>query len=175
MRPAGHAAVSAVIGASVWGATGSPLAGGVALSVGVLMDVDHIIDYYQGRVRRQSDKVFILFHGWEYSIVGLVILGLVYYQPILLAATLAHLGHVATDHFRNGLAPLGYFILYRVWVRFDAQKIAPGRDVDQPYPSLHDLFHSRSLWDPWYRRETETWIADAVADEPGEPGTRSKK
>jgi hypothetical protein len=40
---------------------------------------------------------------------------------------LGHLGHVATDHFHNRLTPLSYFIFYRIWVRFDVEKISPGR------------------------------------------------
>ncbi len=92
------------------------------------MDVDHLVDLYQSWIRHRPNQVLVLLHGWEYSIAGLLILGLVFYHPIFLAAVLGHLGHVATDHFHNRLTPLGYFILYRAWVRFDARKIAPGRE-----------------------------------------------
>ncbi|NQW21909.1 MAG: hypothetical protein HQ475_00530 [SAR202 cluster bacterium] len=47
-----HSAISAGIGARVWGITGSPTAGAVALGVGVLTDVDHIFDFYQWYERK---------------------------------------------------------------------------------------------------------------------------
>ena len=45
--PMGHTAISAVIGTSVWGVTGSHLVGGVTIGVGVAVDVDHLLDYYR--------------------------------------------------------------------------------------------------------------------------------
>ena len=175
MGPVGHTAISTVIGASVWGATGSPLAGGVAVGVGVFVDVDHLVDLYQSWIRHRPNQVLVLLHGWEYSIAGLLILGLVFYHPIFLAAVLGHLGHVATDHFHNRLTPLGYFILYRAWVRFDARKIAPGRESAHFHHSLPAFFPFRRLWEPWYRRKIEPWFADRVTAAPEDEGTHPKK
>ena len=166
MGPVGHTAVSTVIGASVWGATGSPLAGAVAVGAGVVVDIDHLVDYYRWWVMRRPDKVLVLLHGWEYSIVGLLVLNLVFYHPIFLAVVLAHLGHVATDHFHNRLSPLGYSIVYRAWVRFDAQKIAPGIHLEYSYLSLPGMFPMRRMWEPWYRRKIEPWIAARVGTRP---------
>ena len=101
MGPVGHCAISAGIGAGVWGITGSSAAGGAALAVGVLIDVDHLVDFYQWYVRRKRNKIYQFFHAWEYSIIGLLLLGVFFYHSVPLATALAHLGHVATDHFRN--------------------------------------------------------------------------
>ena len=163
MGPVGHTAISTVIGATVWGTTGSPLAGGIAVGVGVLIDVDHLIDYYRWWVSGRPNKFFVVFHGWEYSFIGILMLALGYYDPILLAVTLAHLGHIMTDHLYNRMTPLGYFILYRAWVRFDAGKLAPGIDLADSYQSLPEMFPLRPLWEPWYRRRVEPWIARRVA------------
>ena len=82
--------------------------------MGVLTDVDHLFDYYQWYVRRKKGKIYLFFHAWEYSIAGLLMLGLIYYHPVFLAAVLAHLGHVTADHFHNNLtlgvipSPIGY-------------------------------------------------------------------
>ena len=46
MGPVAHTVVSTAIGVSIWGATGSSTAGGVAGGVGVLVDIDHSVDYY---------------------------------------------------------------------------------------------------------------------------------
>ena len=118
MGPVGHIAISTVIGASVWGATGSPAASGAAVGVRVLVDVDHAIDYYQEWVKRRPYLVLKLLHGWEYSIVGLLVLGFIYYHPVLLAVTLAHLGHLALDHYHHRSSVLVYFISRRAWLRW---------------------------------------------------------
>lgn len=169
MGPVGHSAISTVIGASVWGVTGSPLAGGVTVAAGVAVDIDHLLDYYQLWVKRRNNKVYVLFHAWEYSFLGFLVLGFWYYHPILLAGVLAHLGHVATDHFHNRLTPLGYFILYRVWVRFESKKIASGAHSGHSYRDLPDLFPFRRIWEPCYRRKIEPWIAARVDSAPRDP------
>ena len=63
MGPVGHTVISTVVGASVWGVTGSPLAGVVAAGVGVLVDVDHLVDLYQSLIRRKTHLVIVPFHG----------------------------------------------------------------------------------------------------------------
>ena len=79
MGPIGHSAISAGIGAGVWGVTDSPVAGGAALGVGVLTDVDHLFDVYQWYMRRKQGKLFLLFHAWEYGIAGLLTLLFLFY------------------------------------------------------------------------------------------------
>jgi len=84
MGPVGHTAISTVLGASVWGVTGSPLAGGVAAGVGVLVDVDHLVNLYQSWIKRKTHLVIVPFHGWEYSIAGLLVLCCAFYHLIFL-------------------------------------------------------------------------------------------
>ncbi len=158
MGPVGHAAISTVVGASVWGVTGSPLAGGVTAGVGVLVDVDHLVDLYQSWIRGKTHLVIVPFHGWEYSIAALLVLCFAFYHPVFLAVIIGHLSHVATDHFHNRLTPLGYFVLYRAWVRFDAHKIAPGRDSAYFHHNLTSFFPFKGLWEPWYLRKVEPWF-----------------
>ena len=158
MGPVGPTARSTVVGASIWGVTGSPLAGGVAAGVGVLVDVDHLVDLYQSWIRRKTHLVIVPFHGWEYSLAGLLVLCLGFYHPVFLAVVIGHLSHVTTDHFHNRLTPLSYFVLYRVWVRFDARKIAPGRDSAYFHHNLTSFFPFRGLWEPWYLRKVEAWF-----------------
>lgn len=172
MGPVGHTIISTGIGAAIWAITESPAAGGIALGVGVLVDIDHVIDFYQWWIRCRPNKLFILFHGWEYSLIGILVLVSVYYHPILLAVTVSHLGHVATDHIHNRLVPLGYFILYRVWVRFDAVKIAPEINIQNSYRSLPNIIPLGQLWEPWYRRRVEPWIASRVGRTRGEAETK---
>ena len=125
MGPIGHSTISAGIGISIWEITGSAAAGSTALGVGILNDVDHLLDYDQWYICRRQGKIYMLFHAWEYGITGLMVLGAVYYHPVLLAAVLAHLGHIATHHFHNRINPWGYSITYQALVRFDRTASRP--------------------------------------------------
>ena len=106
MGPVGHSAISAGIGAGVWDITDSPAAGGVALGVGVLTDVDHLFDFYRWYVRRKKGKIYLFFHAWEYSIIGLLMLAFIYYHPVLLAVVLAGLPQLPGFLQPPGLPPL---------------------------------------------------------------------
>ena len=68
-------------------------------------------------------------------IIDLLLVGVFYYHPILLAAVLARLGHVTADHFHNRLTPWGYFMTHRAWVRFDTALIVPNHNVLHFYQS----------------------------------------
>ena len=114
MGPVGHTLISSALGAGIWAATGSMPAAVMSLGVGVLMDLDHLYDYYNWYVKRKRDKVYLLLHAWEYSLVGLVLLGGGFFDTLLLAATLAHLLHVTADHFHNHMSRYGYSITYRL-------------------------------------------------------------
>ena len=126
----------------------------MAVGVGVLMDVDHLYDCYQCYIKGNLNKVYLLLHGWEYSIVGLGAL-LVYYHPIFLACILAHLCHVVTDQFANGLHPLGYSLTYRAVKRFDAASISPNHNPVTGYQGwLHHIPFGYVL-EPWFRKRVD--------------------
>ena len=40
-----------------------------------------------------------------FSVAAFLTLGFLFYHPVFLAIVLAQLGHVATDHFHNRMAP----------------------------------------------------------------------
>ena len=162
MGPVGHTTVSAGIGAAVWAATGSPAAGGAALGVGVLVDVDHLFDFYQWYVRRRSGRIYLFFHAWEYSVAGLLVAGLLFYHPVLLAIALSHLGHIAADHFHNRMAPWGYSVIYRLAVRFDSNLVSPHRDVLDSYKAWPKLVPFGRYLEPWYQRKIEPWFRSRI-------------
>ena len=85
-----HTAVSSAVGVGVGAATGPPEAGALALGFGVLMDVDHLYDFYRWYVKGRSNRFYILFHAWKYSVAGLVVLAAVFFHPLLLATVAAH-------------------------------------------------------------------------------------
>jgi len=58
MGPIGHTVISSVLGAAIWFATDSVEAAGVAVGVGVLMDVDHLYDCYQRYIKGNLNKTY---------------------------------------------------------------------------------------------------------------------
>lgn len=160
MGPVGHTLVSSAVGAGVWAATGSPAAAGVALGVGVLMDLDHLYDFYQWYIRGRTNKVCVFLHAWEYSALGLALLGLVFYHPLFLATVLAHSAHVASDHFHNGLSRWGYFIIYRVVHKFDTAVIMPHQDPVNSYRRWPGMLPLGRRLEPWFQRRIEPWFLE---------------
>lgn len=118
MSPQGHAAISAGIGFLVWVFTRSVAGAVTALAVGVLMDLDHLIDYYFWLWKEQYTHLWLVLHGYEIVVPMILATWLSDWNPVLLAATIAHLGHMVTDQFTNHLGRYTYFIAYRAARRF---------------------------------------------------------
>ena len=164
MGPIGHTAISSVVAGGVYLATKSPSAAGITLGVGVLLDLDHLFDFLAWYVNPRQTRVYFLLHAWEYGLIGLAVLGWVYYHPFFLAAVFAQLAHVATDHFHNGLSRWAYFVSYRIIVRFDAGRITRTTDMPRRYISwLHLLPFGRQL-EPWLQRKIETRMINSRED-----------
>jgi len=155
MGPVGHASVSTVVGGGVWAATGSLQAGVFTLAVGVLMDADHLYDYYQWYIKKRPEKIFVLLHAWEYSIAGLAVLAAVFYHPLFLAVVAAHLSHVITDHLHNHLSPLGYSIIYRIVKKFDASVIAPQHSPSEAYWHFLAVLPYGKRLAPWFQSRVD--------------------
>ena len=162
MGPVGHTVISGAVGVGVGAATGSPAAGGLALGVGVLLDLDHLFDFYQWYIRGKSNRIYMLFHGWEYPAAGFIVLAALFFHPLLLAVVLAQLAHVATDHFHNRLTPFAYFIAYRILKRFNIEFITPGYNVMNSYRGWLRLIPFGNRLSPWFRRRIEPWFEARV-------------
>ena len=166
MGPVGHTVISGAIGGGVWLATGSTAAAAAAFGAGVLIDVDHLYDYYQRYVKRRQDKVYVLFHAWEYSLIGLAILAVVYNHPILWGVVLGHLAHVTTDQLVNRLSTFGYSILYRISRRFEGAYISPHNHETISYGRLNRLLPFDRWLEHWLERRMEGWVLARSKKEP---------
>lgn len=125
MGPVGHTLVSVGIGGTVWAATGSSASVAAASVTGVLIDVDHILDYYNWYWKKDKGKLYVLFHGWEYSAVALVLVLALWYHPVLLAAVLGHIGHLIGDQIGNRpMHPMAYSVVYRILAGFNRVQLA---------------------------------------------------
>ena len=113
-----------------------------AVATGVLIDADHVPDYYLWYWKRDRRRIFVPLHAWEFVIAGLVMLLVAWHGPVILAAVLGYLGHLTSDQLRNRLAhPLTYSILFRLYARFDRVRLAG--DVPETF---EEAFHMVPLW-----------------------------
>ena len=143
MGPIGHTAVSAGVGVGIWVTTGAEAAVPAALAAGVLPDVDHLWDYYNWYVRRDRRNLFLVFHAWEYAAVVLPLALAMWPHPVLVAAALGYVSHLAGDQVMNRPTPKAmYLILYRASVGFEGGQ-TPHRQPDtffryfaQAYPDV---------------------------------------
>ena len=138
-----------IIGGALWAATGEPLTVPAALAGGVLVDGDHVVDYYHAYRKGSPRKHFVLLHGWEYTAVGLLVILAFWYNDLLLAAVLGHLGHLVGDHVGNRAShPLTYSVVFRWYHGF-----ARERYFNYPPSSVSEVMHRRiPLWsrlEPW--------------------------
>lgn len=104
---------------------------------GFLIDLDHVLEYFfvfgprfnvayfiEGREFLVSDKIFIIFHAWEYIPILLVIAWCVRRRKsiyvFLLALTFGGMVHLTTDCFMNNYPPRNYSLIYRAAQGFSA-------------------------------------------------------
>lgn len=142
MGPVGHTLVSVGIGGTVWAATGASASVAAASVTGVLIDVDHVLDYYNWYWRKDKGRLYVLLHGWEYSAVSLVLVLALWYHPVLLAAVLGHIGHLIGDQIGNRpMHPLAYSVIYRISAGFDRPRLAG--EVPETFS---EAFNKIPLW-----------------------------
>lgn len=142
--------VAVGVGAGVWAATGSPLAIPVAIGTGVLIDADHVLDFLDWFVSGDKRRMYVLFHAWEVSILGLLSL-LFLGHPLFVAAVLGYTGHLVADSLANRTHPLAYFMLYRLYRGFDRRYLTLNPDAMSLMLHRHDV----PLWariEPWLYR-----------------------
>jgi membrane-bound metal-dependent hydrolase YbcI (DUF457 family) len=137
MRPQGHVLVSAGLGSLFWAKSRDPRTMALSLAFGVLVDLDHFIDYWyfkrhisfdlqeflHSRYWEGSKRLFILFHAFEYLPLVFLFWQAWKGRRWAVAATAAMSSHVLADHFINELRPFGYFIVYRAAKGFRSEEL----------------------------------------------------
>lgn len=137
VKPRGHLTTSLGLGALFWARSRDWRTMVIALGFGVLIDLDHLFDYWYAQRRpqidlaefmtsrywRRSGRLFVLFHAFEYLPFVFLAFQALKGRRWAMAATVAMSSHVLADHLANDLRPLGYFITYRIKHRFRAAEI----------------------------------------------------
>ena len=148
MKPAAHIAISTGLGAGVATFTGSPWAFATTLGTGILVDADHVLDYYRWYVRHKIHRVFYLLHAWEHLAILVAISALSDWHPLLIGTTLGYLSHLIADQLGNDPYPLSYSIIYRAIHGFNISRVSPWRvngTLEELATSLQDLPFGKRL------------------------------
>ena len=102
----------------------------VCFSYSVLIDIDHLFDFFVYTKGVSFDiysffttpyflengKAYVPLHGWEYAIILLILsVFLKKYRDIYVALSFAIIGHLLIDQFYYSMTPFKYFLVYR-WI-----------------------------------------------------------
>ena len=123
MKPPGHAAISLVIGGAMWGVTKSPYAMVASVLTGTMIDLDHLVEYYRLFVKEDRTRVYYFLHSYELLVPVFLSGYLSGWDPVVMGAAFAFLGHLLTDQLANPVSPLAYFFTYRVMKGFRREAI----------------------------------------------------
>ena len=131
MRPVYHAIASTVLSAGVYAVTKSVPAAAVQWVGGVLIDTDHIAEYFARKKGRRSfsdffsiqmnesfEKIVFPFHGWELAVVFGFLAGLFATPVVGFSLWLGMTQHLAFDQAVNPARPFSYFIIFRMVHKF---------------------------------------------------------
>lgn len=139
MKPSRHIAVSAVISAILWGLTRSLTASAAALATGILIDLDHVPDYWLHVFMKKErfgvhhffhichrsllKKGFLLLHAVEWVVLAWVLYALMPGNMLVLGCAVGLSQHLFFDQLTNPIHWYGYSILYRACTRFELNAI----------------------------------------------------
>lgn len=135
-----HVAASLLAGIIVWRIWKNPAAAFLsALISGVAVDFDHFIDYFlafgwsfnfyyftKGYEFLKSNKMYTLFHGWEYAVILLLAVFLLKNKTaktICLALSLGLFFHLGTDVVIDKIPIKSYSIINKIRNNFEMQKL----------------------------------------------------
>lgn len=134
--PLGHALGAGMVGAVVFTKTKRWQDAATILGSGVLMDCDHLLDwwlsrpqemlhtkngfadFWRGKYGTRTDHRILLAHGWEFPPL-LFVLSKLFKQPVISWLALGILTHLVLDHaFNKPKNPLQYSFLWRAFHGF---------------------------------------------------------
>ena len=137
MGPVPHTLISVLAGTVFYTQTDS-IGGSIAcLVAGVLIDGDHLLDYYVAKKRvtcrlfelhafcgqEKKGRLMLLLHSYELLAVLWLSIFMCRLNMVWVGMALGMTLHILTDHLTNPIRPLVYFIFYRLKHRFNRQWI----------------------------------------------------
>ncbi len=139
MRPLHHLAYSSAVASVLLLTTKSPKVAVACVASGVLVDLDHLIEYSNycggkwkweefstGSYFNTKGTVKVIFHSWETAAVmwGIVLKNsLIRRSSFLYGITVGYTLHLILDQLGNNLNGMGYFELYRWLIGWKQDKL----------------------------------------------------
>ena len=128
MKASYHIAVSAGVALGLQSQVHSWPAAAVCFLSGVLIDIDHYLDYYIVKKKfpfnyqelldfcyyDKAPKIYLFFHGYEYLLALWLIVPFTHFNSVYAGFVLGLTVHVFFDQFTNPIKPLFYFVTYRI-------------------------------------------------------------
>ncbi len=151
MKPSLHVAVSISLGAIIWFLYKSFLAVGLCLFSGVLIDIDHAIEFLLSHglkgfsiknvfiASKNADKpgapyrfkkLHLVFHSLEAAFV-LVVISILTNNMYLISFTIGYAAHLGMDIGANPFNPIYYFTIARARRNFDIDKVIGIRNPEK--------------------------------------------
>lgn len=136
-----HFVLAVLVGLAVGSYFKKPWLGIIAgIMGGFLIDLDHVLEYFfifgphfnfiyfmEGRQFLVSNKILLIFHGWEYAVVILAAAWFLRRRRniyiFLLALACGGIIHLASDCVLNNYPPRNYSIVYRASQGFSASTL----------------------------------------------------
>lgn len=145
MRPLRHLAYSTAAASALFATTRSLKAAVGCVAAGVLVDLDHLIEYRNycgddwkweefstGSYFDAKGTVKVIFHSWE---AAAVMWGIVLTQNgirknhLLYGITVGYTLHLVLDQIGNHMGKMGYFEVYRWLVGWQQSRLSEEKDA----------------------------------------------
>lgn len=136
MLPPGHIMASGVISLFVWAYFRSFGCAVVSFAAGVLIDIDHLLDYYANLgftlnakkvygacCEMRLDKLYLAFHSYELVMLLWIAIYAFSLSNIWRAAAIGMTQHLIFDQFTNPIKLPSYFLAYRIANRFRRESV----------------------------------------------------
>lgn len=136
MRLKTHVIISITMAGILWLILRSTVVSLAVLLSGIFIDLDHLIEYFYHEKKFSIKRFFYIFYGNEYRLKKVFLLFHSYELLLIISACalfssnkalffglfigLGH--HMLIDVLTNEIKPWKYFLLYRMFNKFDASK-----------------------------------------------------
>ena len=152
MKPSEHLVLSGGAGATLWAFTGELWALPVTVGTGVLIDMDHALDFVWNFALERKAVAVLLLHSWEWLAVLMLLGAWLGFSWWLLAVMVGYGLHVATDHAFNGGGRWLYSLAFRARHGFQRSRISPGWDREHAYLVLKREVPPAAWFIEWWKR-----------------------
>ena len=139
----GHVVVSSIVSAFVWAFFKSFGCAAISFASGVLIDLDHVIDYYASYgftfkakkiynicLELKLKKLYLILHSYELIALLWIIIYVFSLSNLWKAIAIGFTQHIILDQITNPINTLGYFLTYRFIKGFKKELIIITRSAD---------------------------------------------